>query len=118
MLTLRFMCVLIQSQPHRNLFNIVRIHVGLMVVCFFLYCTFTGETEFQIGDVRRPITTWLTLSDSRHNISPFGELMFSLSYLPTAERLTVVVVKARNLKLNEDDPNNSQQNVFVKVIEK
>lgn len=36
--------------------------------------------------------------------------MFSLSYLPTAERLTVVVVKARNLKLNED-----QQNVFVKV---
>ncbi|KAK9708302.1 C2 domain [Popillia japonica] len=27
-----------------------------------------------------------------------GELMFSLSYLPTAERLTVVVVKARKLK--------------------
>ncbi|GFW51657.1 transposable element Tcb2 transposase [Trichonephila clavipes] len=26
-----------------------------------------------------------------------GELLFSLSYLPTAERLTVVVVKARNL---------------------
>jgi hypothetical protein len=24
--------------------------------------------------------------------------MFSLSYLPTAERLTVVIVKARNLK--------------------
>lgn len=76
---------------------------------------FTGETEFQIGDVRRPITTWLTLSDSKHNNSPYGELMFSLSYLPTAERLTVVVVKARNLKLNEDDPNNSQQNIFVKV---
>lgn len=67
-----------------------------------------GETEFEIGDVRRPITTWLTLSDSRHNNSPFGELMFSLSYLPTAERLTVVVVKARNLKL-------PTQNVFVKV---
>lgn len=74
-----------------------------------------GETEFQIGDVRRPITTWLTLSDSRHNNSPYGELMFSLSYLPTAERLTVVVVKARNLKLNEDDPNNALQSVFVKV---
>ncbi|KAJ4435967.1 hypothetical protein ANN_18590 [Periplaneta americana] len=28
----------------------------------------------------------------------FGELMFSLSYLPTAERLTVVIVKARNLR--------------------
>lgn len=74
-----------------------------------------GETEFEIGDVSRPITTWLTLSDSRHNSSPYGELMFSLSYLPTAERLTVVVVKARNLKLNEDQSNNPTQNVFVKV---
>ncbi len=27
-----------------------------------------------------------------------GDIMFSLSYLPTAERLTVVVVKMRNLK--------------------
>lgn len=78
-------------------------------------CVILGETEFEIGDVRRPITTWLTLSDSRHNNSPFGELMFSLSYLPTAERLTVVVVKARNLKLNEDQSNNPTQNVFVKV---
>lgn len=72
-----------------------------------------GETEFEIGDVRRPITTWQTLSDSRHNKSPYGELMFSLSYLPTAERLTVVVVKARNLNLNED-----RSNVFVKVMKK
>lgn len=86
--------------------------MGINCVCIAL---FAGETEFQIGDVRRPITTWLTLSDSRHNNSPYGELMFSLSYLPTAERLTVVVVKARNLKLHEDDPNNSQQSVFIKV---
>jgi hypothetical protein len=50
--------------------------------------------------------------------------MFSLSYLPTAERLTVVVVKARNLKPgNRDensnrtiiDNNNEIHNVFVKV---
>ena len=27
-----------------------------------------------------------------------GDVMFSLSYLPSAERLTVVVVKARNIK--------------------
>lgn len=82
----------------------------------FTLVAVTGETEFQIGDVRRPITTWLTLSDSRHNNSPYGELMFSLSYLPTAERLTVVVVKGRNLKLNEGDAHNSQQSVFVKVL--
>ena len=29
-------------------------------------------------------------------------MMFSLSYLPSAERLTVVVAKARNLKQPED----------------
>lgn len=28
----------------------------------------------------------------------YGDIMFSLSYLPTAERLTIVIVKARNLK--------------------
>lgn len=40
-----------------------------------------------------------------------GELMFSLSYLPTAERLTVVVVKARNLKFSTNVPGEA----FVKV---
>lgn len=37
--------------------------------------------------------------------------MFSLSYLPTAERLTVVVVKARNLKFQNESPGDA----FVKV---
>lgn len=32
-----------------------------------------------------------------------GEIMFSLSYLSSAERLTVVVMKARNLKLAADE---------------
>lgn len=31
----------------------------------------------------------------------FGDIMFSLSYLPTAERLTIVIVKARNLHWTE-----------------
>lgn len=77
----------------------------------------------KLTDYRKPITTWLQLSDSRNNSFNWGELMFSLSYLPTAERLTVVVVKARNLKAstNEDnvqkaaDQNYDIQNVFVKV---
>lgn len=42
----------------------------------------------------------------------FGELMFSLSYLPTAERLTVVVVKARNLRFQDD---RAAGDPFVKV---
>lgn len=44
--------------------------------------------------------------------------MFSLSYLPTAERLTVVVVKGRNLKLDQDGREAIDlQNIFVKVGE-
>lgn len=83
--------------------------------------TLLGEAELQIGDISRPITTWLSLSDSKHHKSIWGDLMFSISYLPTAERLTVVVVKARNLKLPVNDTqastvnNSSLQNIFVKV---
>lgn len=44
--------------------------------------------------------------------SEFGEVLFSLSYLPTAERLTLVIVKARNLKFpNEKDVGDA----FIKV---
>lgn len=38
--------------------------------------------------------------------------MFSISYLPTAERLTVVVVKARSLKFEKEE---APGNLFVKV---
>lgn len=38
--------------------------------------------------------------------------MFSLAYLPTAERLTVVIVKARNLKFPHDRETGDP---FVKV---
>lgn len=67
--------------------------------------TLIGEGELQIGDAKRPLTTWIALSDSRQTNSTalsYGELMFSLSYLPTAERLTVVVVKGRNLQFERD----------------
>lgn len=74
----------------------------------------------EIGEMPKPITTWIPLTDSRKCNAKWGELMFSLSYLPTAERLTIVVVKARNLQLqvpSKEDPNIVQdvQNVFVKV---
>jgi hypothetical protein len=36
-----------------------------------------------------------------------GDLMISLSYLPSAERLTVVVIKARNLRVFDDSRNSS-----------
>ncbi|XP_017089147.2 uncharacterized protein Syt12 [Drosophila bipectinata] len=100
--------------------------------------TLIGEAEMEIGETPKPITTWIPLSDSRKCNARWGELMFSLSYLPTAERLTIVVVKARNLKLDPDpedmpakkkdqlkqqhqqeskeqDPMDTVQSVFVKV---
>lgn len=88
--------------------------------------TLIGEAEMEIGEMARPITTWIPLSDSRKCNARWGELMFSLSYLPTAERLTIVVVKARNLKLDLDLEAEQQQqqqsptaaavqHVFVKV---
>uniref|UniRef100_A0A336K0W5 CSON011185 protein n=1 Tax=Culicoides sonorensis TaxID=179676 RepID=A0A336K0W5_CULSO len=42
-----------------------------------------------------------------------GDLMVSLSYLPSAERLTVVIIKARNLRVVDDTRNSSDP--FVKV---
>ncbi|CRL04780.1 CLUMA_CG017836, isoform A [Clunio marinus] len=83
--------------------------------------TLIGETEMKLTEIRKPLTTWLQLSDSRNNCTSWGDLMFSLSYLPTAERLTVVVVKARNLRPEIDehegrrDVKTDIQNVFVKV---
>ncbi|XP_018397480.1 PREDICTED: uncharacterized protein LOC108775565 [Cyphomyrmex costatus] len=71
-----------------------------------------GEANLKLGPAARPpATTWLALSGSALPIPHLGELMFSLSYLPTAERLTLVVVKARNLQ----GMNSSSGDFFVKV---
>lgn len=42
-----------------------------------------------------------------------GEVMVSMSYLPSAERLTIVVIKARNLRVVDDQRNSSDP--FIKV---
>ncbi|XP_014473911.1 PREDICTED: uncharacterized protein LOC106744029 [Dinoponera quadriceps] len=71
-----------------------------------------GEASLKLGPAARPpATTWLPLTGPALPIPHLGELMFSLSYLPTAERLTLVVVKARNLR----GANSSPGDFFVKV---
>lgn len=71
-----------------------------------------GEASLKLGpSVRPPATTWLPLVSPALPVPHLGELMFSLSYLPTAERLTLVVVKARNLR----GVNPSPGDFFVKV---
>ncbi|KZC07584.1 Synaptotagmin-12 [Dufourea novaeangliae] len=69
-----------------------------------------GTATFQFGPIpRAPATTWLPLAGSP--TPRLGELRFSLSYLPTAERLTLVVVKAKNLRGISSVPGD----FFVKV---
>lgn len=86
--------------------------------------TLLGEAELPlIESMARPMTTWLSLADSKRQRSEWGDLMFSISYLPTAERLTVVVVKGRNVKVGGSgggvakatDVGSVVENVFVKV---
>eukprot|EP00058_Branchiostoma_floridae_P019298 XP_002604788.1 hypothetical protein BRAFLDRAFT_206438 [Branchiostoma floridae] len=59
-----------------------------------------------VGSVR------MTLIRPAYKPAEFGDILFSISYLPTAERLTVVIVKCRNLvwvdEKDDADP-------FVKV---
>ncbi|NXG76785.1 SYT12 protein, partial [Baryphthengus martii] len=76
----------------------------------------TGVAELKLSDLdlaMRPFNAWLYLQDTNKTVDTVGEILLSLSYLPTAERLTVVVVKAKNLvwsngKVTAADP-------FVKV---
>ncbi|GAB6032783.1 Synaptotagmin-12 [Chamberlinius hualienensis] len=63
--------------------------------------TLVGEAEVKLGELnllQKPVTKWIVLSDVNQRPNELGDIMFSLSYLPTAERLTVVIVKARNLR--------------------
>ncbi|NWU07047.1 SYT12 protein, partial [Cephalopterus ornatus] len=60
----------------------------------------TGVAELKLSDLdlaTRPFNAWLYLQDMSKPVDTVGEILLSLSYLPTAERLTVVVVKAKNL---------------------
>ncbi|XP_076641259.1 uncharacterized protein LOC143352547 [Halictus rubicundus] len=61
--------------------------------------TLIGVATFQLEPLHKvPATTWLNLIGSPLPTPRLGELMFSLTYLPTAKRLTLVVVKAKNLR--------------------
>lgn len=47
--------------------------------------------------VKNSLTARMEYLDLQDNVD-LGELMFSLCYLPTAGRLTITIIKARNLK--------------------
>ncbi|KAE8607096.1 hypothetical protein XENTR_v10011006 [Xenopus tropicalis] len=75
----------------------------------------TGVAELKLSDLDlalRPFNTWIYLQDVNKATDTVGEILLSLSYLPTAERLTVVVVKVRNLLWTEGK---TTADPFVKV---
>ncbi|GCC26099.1 hypothetical protein chiPu_0004513 [Chiloscyllium punctatum] len=75
----------------------------------------TGLADLKLSDLdlsNRAFNAWLYLQDVNKATDTVGEILLSLSYLPTAERLTVVVVKAKNLVWNNGK---AMSDPFVKV---
>ncbi|XP_054720462.1 synaptotagmin-12-like [Uloborus diversus] len=75
-----------------------------------------GEAELKFSelDLTQPYMGWFPIVDSNQGPAELGDIMFSLSYLPTAERLTVVIVKGRNLRWKKSS-STTEFNPFVKV---
>ncbi|XP_059116850.1 synaptotagmin-9 [Peromyscus eremicus] len=53
---------------------------------------------FDLADFPRECILWKDIEYVTNDNVDLGELMFSLCYLPTAGRLTITIIKARNLK--------------------
>ncbi|KAM9535537.1 synaptotagmin-6 isoform 1-T1 [Salvelinus alpinus] len=56
------------------------------------------ENLFEVSDLSREMPIWKDIQYATSESVDLGEIMFSLCYLPTAGRLTMTVIKCRNLK--------------------
>ncbi|XP_010116372.1 PREDICTED: synaptotagmin-6, partial [Chlamydotis macqueenii] len=56
------------------------------------------ENLFEASDLSRETSVWKDIQYATTESVDLGEIMFSLCYLPTAGRLTLTVIKCRNLK--------------------
>ncbi|XP_061076006.1 synaptotagmin-6-like isoform X1 [Conger conger] len=56
------------------------------------------ENLFETSDLSRETFVWKDIQYATSESVDLGEIMFSLCYLPTAGRLTLTVIKCRNLK--------------------
>ncbi|KAJ7999542.1 hypothetical protein DPEC_G00195510 [Dallia pectoralis] len=56
------------------------------------------ENLFEASDLSRETAIWRDIQYATSESVDLGEIMFSLCYLPTAGRLTMTVIKCRNLK--------------------
>ncbi|XP_077143177.1 synaptotagmin-13 [Ranitomeya variabilis] len=75
-----------------------------------------GEITLSLANVGIPFGTarWVDLRAPEKNTDSSGEVLLSMSYLPAANRLIVVLIKARNI--HSDQSNNLVgKDLFVKV---
>ncbi|XP_029428715.1 synaptotagmin-6 isoform X1 [Rhinatrema bivittatum] len=56
------------------------------------------DNLFEASDLSRETSIWRDIQYATTESVDLGEIMFSLCYLPTAGRLTLTVIKCRNLK--------------------
>uniref|UniRef100_A0A8B9K7W2 Synaptotagmin VIb n=1 Tax=Astyanax mexicanus TaxID=7994 RepID=A0A8B9K7W2_ASTMX len=56
------------------------------------------DNLFESSDLSRETSIWRDIQYATSESVDLGEIMFSLCYLPTAGRLTMTVIKCRNLK--------------------
>ncbi|CAL8322941.1 unnamed protein product [Lota lota] len=56
------------------------------------------DNLFELSDLSREAVVWKDIHAATTESVDLGEIMFSLCYLPTAGRMTLTVIKCRNLK--------------------
>ncbi|XP_063074096.1 synaptotagmin-10 [Engraulis encrasicolus] len=56
------------------------------------------DNLFELSDLSREAVVWKDILAATTESVDLGEIMFSLCYLPTAGRMTLTVIKCRNLK--------------------
>ncbi|XP_071137354.1 synaptotagmin-C-like isoform X1 [Mytilus galloprovincialis] len=63
-----------------------------------------GEVQVDLGkiDVSNSVEMWCDIQKYQKFTGESGDLLLSLGYLPAAERLTIVLMKAKDLKLTGD----------------
>ncbi|XP_075214201.1 synaptotagmin alpha [Lycorma delicatula] len=101
--------------------------IGRRTLELLLYDFDAYSRHHSIGGIKIPlahidlsdkVTLWKGLGpcSEQDAKAELGELMVSLAFLPSAERLTVVVIKARNLRVVDDTRTSSDPYVKVTLI--
>ncbi|XP_046895332.1 synaptotagmin-6 [Hypomesus transpacificus] len=87
--------------PYEEL-AIRKLHMSVFDFDRFSRHDMIGEVEvdnlFETSDLSRETVIWRDIQYATSESVDLGEIMFSLCYLPTAGRLTLTVIKCRNLK--------------------